>query len=414
MQHSESHPVAPRPSPMMSTYAARVEVLRAFLVRLFDESADGLYEAMVHAVVHDGWPEPMVCAGLRLHQKTWQIDVLCRGFEAELAAFGGVAALEGAGSEFLIAKPRTIAHIWPALPGAGLVPVLFGALMGANQWLRPSRRGRYFADFILANWPHGPMLPTLEIPAPHDAWHRADVVVVSGSDDTITQVNQLVRGRFEEARDDAPRRSLPIVTGYGHRTSFAVVVEGKGVDLAQIATKIARDAVMWHQKGCFSPLAVIFCGSSAKMESFAAELGCAIARVEVEWQAGTLPAAEAAQRAQARGVAEFTTQTWGGGTGWVQLAKDPHRGAFISPHTLTLHQISSLGELPAMLAIPPQHIQGVALAAPANDFPAWAHALASAGATRVCPPGELQAPPADWPHDGRPNVLGWLRATRVG
>lgn len=413
MHRGDPHAAAPRPSPT-TEYAARFELLNAFITWLFDESASGLYEAMVHAIVQDGWPEPMARAGLRLHQKTWQIDVLCRGVEAEITALGGLAALEGEASELVIVKPKIIAHIWPALPGAGLVPVLYGALLGVDQWIRPSRRGRHFADFILANWPRDPVLNTLELPTPHDAWHRADVVVVSGSDDTIAQVDRLVRERFEEVRSEIPRRSMPVVTGYGHRTSFAVVVDGEGIDLTQLATDIARDAVMWHQRGCFSPLAVVFCGESSSMDLFAAELGRAIECVEHEWQAAKLSPAEAARRAQARGVAEFTTQTWGNGTGWVQLAQGPHRGIPTSPHTLTLHRVSSLGELIDAIDIPPHQIQGVALAAPADEYSDWAHALAHAGATRICAPGDLQAPPADWPHDGRPNILGWLRATRVG
>ncbi|RIL03509.1 MAG: hypothetical protein DCC71_14950, partial [Proteobacteria bacterium] len=51
----------------------------------------------------------------------------------------------------------------------------------------------------------------------------------------------------------------------------------------------------------------------------------------------------------------------------------------------------------------------VAVAGFGPATPALAGALANLGASRVCAPGALQAPPLDWPRDGRPVLLPLAR-----
>ncbi len=380
------------------TYNKRVESVRAFVARLFDD-----FEATVASVVADGWPEAMVRAGFELHRKTWNVDQLARAFEAELAAVGGVNALEravkdGAGGRLRAIAPASIAHIWPALPGSGLTPVLFGALLGIPQRVRPSSRGRHFAARVVACWDDE--LPALELVEPGDSWQDADVVVVSGSDETVAEVRRQAPGA--------------IVTGYGHRVSFAVVVDGDGVDLADVAARTATDAVMWHQSGCFSARAVLFWGAEERLEAFGERLGEAIAAKEERLDAAELGQAELAQRAQARGVAEFTSTLWGDGVGWAQRVDGPFAGERVAAHVVTLHSLSSIGDLHDAIVVPAGQLQGVALEASAEQQVAWAEALCELGVTRVCRAGELQAPPAGWLHDGRPNVLGWLRVVLMG
>lgn len=386
-----------------STYAQRVRLLGDFIAKIFDDR-NGEFARLCEAVIRDGWPEAMARQGMIFGQKTWQIDVIARTFESELSDIIGVSSVEVGADLQGIARPKSIVHIWPALPGAGLTPVLYGALLGVPQWIRPSRRGRNFAEYIAQIWPHD--AAPLRLLAPEDAWEFGEVTVVSGSDETVARVGEIV------AENNAAHRQ--IVTGYGHRVSFCVLVDGPSMDLADLAQKIATDTVMWHQMGCFSPRGVLFVGEDARLAEFGALLGAAIAGEEARLEANDLSAAELAQRAQARGVAEFQTDVWGSGIGWVQRSDDAFEGARISTHTLSLHPVESLAQLPKMLKLLPRHIQGVALAAPAApdaDFEAWANALRAAGATRICAPGTLQAPPGDWPHDGRPNTFEWVQST---
>lgn len=392
-------------STVRSSYPDRVRLLREFIAHIFDktDAKTGGFARLCNAVVQDGWPDAMAREGMSFGRETWRIDVIAQAFEAEMASFGGVSALKSGAGGCRVTPPRSIVHIWPALPGAGLTPVLYGALLGAPQWIRASRRGRHFAEYIAQTWPND--AAPLTLIEPGEPWDFGEVTVVSGSDETVREVRKIVADKTSGERR--------IVAGYGHRVSFFVLVDGPEMHLDQLTQKLAADTVMWHQMGCFSPRAALFVGTDERLAEFGALLGAAIAREEVCLQAVDLSASELAQRAQARGVAEFTGEIWGDGIGWVQFSKDPFRGERISAHTLSLHPLESLVQLPKMLDVSPQHIQGVALAAPKNQFSAWAAALCQAGATRICAPGALQTPPGDWPHDGRPNALDWVRATRI-
>ena len=63
------------------------------------------------------------------------------GLQAERATLSGVVP----------AVPRSITHVWPALPGAGVTPVLLAAQLGIeHQSIRPSSRGRHFAERFAA------------------------------------------------------------------------------------------------------------------------------------------------------------------------------------------------------------------------------------------------------------------------
>jgi hypothetical protein len=367
-----------------------------FIDRLF-----GDLDRTIEAVVADGWPEPMARAGFELHRHTWNADELTAAFEAELTGFGGAEALAGfseddAGRKLRLVRPESIMHVWPALPGSGLTPVLFGALLGVPQWIRPSSRGRHFAEHVVELWPQD--LAPLQLVGPEQEWSFADVTVVSGSDETVAEVRRQAHG---------------IVTGYGHRVSFAAVVDGEGVDLGETAAKLAIDTVLWHQTGCFSPRGVLFCGSEERLEAFGEALGAAIAAEEARLGAGELERGELAGRAQARGVAEFTTTLWADkrsdGLGWAQLAEGPFSGERVAAHVLTVHRVASIDAIAETVAVPTHQLQGVALEASSDVRDVWAEALAGLGVTRICGAGELQAPPAGWLHDGRPNVLGWVR-----
>ncbi len=323
----------------------------------------------------------MVREGFALHHRTWNPDALAAALHTELEAL----------DPSRIILPNHVAHIWPALPGAGLTPVLFGLLLGVNQTIRPSHRGQNFAALVSK-------LSGIELDNETNRWQTADVVVVSGSDDTLKAVRQQLR----------PGATL---VGYGHRVSFGLVVDSAALDLDAIAADLATDCVMWHQQGCFSLRAVVFCGSEHRSREFAGALGNAIELAEQRLDATHLDDATLGQRAQALGMARFTSPVCGRGLGWVQPQTTPFQGRQISAHVVSLHRIESLAELEQAVDVPPHQLQGAALAIAATDerYALASEALLRLGATRVCRPGELQAPPAGWRHDGRANVLEWLR-----
>jgi hypothetical protein len=70
-------------------------------------------------------------------------------------------------------------------------------------------------------------------------------------------------------------------------------------------------------------------------------------------------------------------------------------GRFVRVHPFPAPQ--GLGAALGPLA---RHLAGVALAGFGEEEVAVAQRLRAIGATRICPPGELQTPPLDWPRDG--------------
>lgn len=338
------------------------ELLQTILDDLFSD------DALIEAVVRDGWPRPMVVEGFAMHRRTWNPRELERAIDDEL---GSVAVDD-------CVLPQVMAHLWPALPGAGVTPLLYSWLVGVPEIrVKPSSRGVHFARHFVDVWRrHDDAVELVD----GDQWTQADHVVVSGTDETIAAV---------EARVGKDR-----VTGYGHRISLAII-EADGDELRWVEG-LAADIVMWHQQGCFSCRGIWFVGDDSR--PFAEALGEAIAAAEVRLGA-ELTEDQLVHRMQHRGAAEFETEVYGSGLGWVEL-RDSVDGRWISPHTVVL-TTSAVGG-------PGTLIQGIAIGASSGRFAHWSKVAGELGATRVCRPGELQAPPAAWPHDGHPNVRGWL------
>ena len=301
-------------------FQERVAFLRELVAGLFES-----FDETVRAVVADGWPEPMVRAGFAMHRQSWEVDGIIEALDRELHGFGGVKALDrftDARQDYIGARiiaPERIVHVWPALPGAGLSPVFYGWLLGAKQTVRPSSRGEYFAHHLHHLWhdvQHGARL-SVEFGSPNATWRDADAIVISGADDTIQALRDFVGA--------STHRGRPTIIGYGHRVSFATIVDDGEVELAQLARALSMDIVLWHQLGCFSARAVMFCGARTRLLAFGEALGEAIAAREHELGARRLDEAQLARRAQARGVAQFLSNIWGDGLGWVQLSHSPWR-----------------------------------------------------------------------------------------
>jgi hypothetical protein len=341
----------------------------------------GRRDEVVNAIVADGWPRAMVEEGLDMHARTWNAVELVRAYEAEIAAENLPDPPPGV--------PDEVLHIWPKLPGAGVTPVLYGIALGVpRQRIRPSSRATHFAEvFTSIAALHAPRRVILD----DSQAIASDVVVVSGSDETLAAVG------LEMSNTGGTGR----LVGYGHRVSFAVVEAG-----ARVADRVARDIVMWHQYGCFSCRAVVVVGSPEDADAFAPELAAAIADREREWQATDLDESSAAQRMQALGLAEFSVPIERAEVGWVERRSGAPDGAWIAPHVVCLHHANTVDDV--VFDVPARHLQAVALAGSPDFVARMTRRVEGFGATRVCRVGDLQAPPASWPHDGRPNVLGWL------
>ncbi|WP_164856083.1 acyl-CoA reductase [Lujinxingia sediminis] len=355
--------------------AQRVDVKagRAIVARLNAEQ-----DALIEAMVTDGWPEAMAREGLAMHMRSWEVEGAAEALRRELEAVGPGQHLMW---------PQRVSHIWPALPGAGVGPVLLGAMMGVPQGVKVSRRGQAFGKTVceLAGW------EVLE----GERWREAPVVVVSGSDETLREV----RARVPGAR----------VVGYGHRVSFAVMIDGPTIELRREAQKIAEDVVMWRQAGCFSVRAVIFVGQEERCRAFGERLAEVIAQVEVRLGADTPDEGAVSARAQALTLAQMTGAVFVRGVGYVRLAAEPFETGESSPQAVSLHRVDEVDDIARAVGVREGQVQGVALAGAWQERSGVVERVASLGATRVAPAGQMQQVPLRWWHDGQANLLSWVR-----
>lgn len=344
-------------------------------------------EALVESITRDGWPRKMVREGLRFHRRSWDPKQILRNLGAELALFkrGG----------HRITWPREIHHIWPALPGAGVAPVLVAKALAIPQKIRVSSRGKHFGNFFSE-------VTGVALIDEEQTLFDAEVLVVSGSDETIKAI-------------DSRKSSATRQVAYGHRISFGVLVDGPEVDLQEVATRASLDVVLWHQEGCFSLRGVVFIGSCLRAEEFGQFLARAIAEREVQWEALQVSAGALSARAQALGMAEMKGPVFQEGLGFVTLTAEPFRGKAPAIHSVSLHQIEKVADLQSMLEVPARQVQGVAFfEAKSTVDSTLEKEIASLGATRICSFGALQAPPPWWWHDGLPNGLSLGRITTLG
>lgn len=143
-----------------------------------------------------------------------------------------------------------------------------------------------------------------------------DHVYVYGSDETIVTV----------------RRHLGSdVTIHAHGTGIGVVVVDvlDEPDLARVADALAKDVVLFDQRGCLSPRTVFVLGGEAGARALAHELGRSLEHAELRVPRGRVDAGEAAQAVRYRDTMHYAGEIIEGGAGFVGL--DVAGGAVIVP-----------------------------------------------------------------------------------
>lgn len=239
----------------------------------------------------------------------------------------------------------------------------------------------------------------------------AECVVVTGGDESVAAL---------AARVAPPRRFV----GYGHHLSVAVVagdLVGEDPALDRLARDLALDVALWDQLGCLSPVSVHVVGGGPHAAGrLAGALAGALEAAEKRWPRGALDPAAAGRFEDERSQAELRLAAGRGGAVFGRPG-DPFAVVCegdAGPRPSPLHRfvrVHPVGGLDALLvALEPlgPHLAGVALAAPGSAWWPWAQRLAGLGPSRICPPGRLQAPPFDWPHDNRGLLRPLARACR--
>jgi len=232
---------------------------------------------------------------------------------------------------------------------------------------------------------------------------ESDCVVASGTDETLAAI----------------RQRLPVRTrlvAYGHKVSFAFVA-GRALTrfgVGKVVSRAAMDVVAWNQLGCLSPH-VIYLENAGEVspEEFADKLAHELATREAVDPRGPLPVNVSATIASRRAFYEMRaahspgTRVWSSpqSTAWtVVYEDDPRFQASCLNRFVYVKAVKDLTDALQGADAVRGSVSTIGLAAPEDEAPELALALARWGARRVCPLGQMQAPSLLWRHDGRPSL----------
>lgn len=358
------------------------------------------------------WPEALSRETLAGMARGWTRAALLSVLERE---FGGTEPLDGwvAGDTGALPGRRRRAAGPPLLlvvhagnvPGVAVTAALRGLLVRSGVLCRaPAAEPGLLACFARALAAESSLLgrcvATTWWPAAHDApwaeWvKRSGKVIVYGGEAAVEGVRDRVPAHVD-------------LVAYGPRVGVAAVLPD--APLEEAASALARDVCAYEQQGCVSPRLAYAVGRDA------AELGRALAKA-LEREVGRLPrpapdAATAVAVRSARAEAEFAAlggrpvrlETSGEAPTWtVVVGGDPRRSDPL-PRFVRVHPVGDVAELERLLAPLEGRVQSVGYAG-TKGLEALADAAARLGACRVAPVGTLAWPPADWLHDGRPQLL---------
>jgi hypothetical protein len=246
--------------------------------------------------------------------------------------------------------------------------------------------------------------------AAFDALLAAECVVVYGDDATVARLSERSRARRFVA--------------HGHRLSLAVLGPGahSGTALREAAAGLAEDIALWDQLGCLSPIALYAVGAdAAAADRIADALAAALADAAHRWPRGAVEPAAAALFASERAEAELRAAAGRGAAvhadpagAWCVVREADVRLRPAPLHRfLRVHPVEDLHVLGTALAPLRRHLAGVALAGFGAGQSALARDLVTDGASLVCAPGSLQAPPLAWESEGR-GVLTSLARSAAG
>jgi len=237
----------------------------------------------------------------------------------------------------------------------------------------------------------------------------ADCISATGSDASIAALAARVR---------PPRR----VVSAGHRLSVAALGPDAldGAALATAAEGIALDVALWDQQGCLSPLAVyVVGGTDTTSDRVAESLARALEALERRLPRGKLDLEAGisflheCDSAELRAAAGGPVRLLGGVSQRFAVVREADAAMRPAPlqRFVRVHPVGDARAFCTALRPLAPHLAGVAIAGFGPEADAVARGLAELGASRLCRPGELQAPPLAWHHDNRPVLLPLARFT---
>jgi len=323
-----------------------------------------------------------------------------------------------AGHLAMVHGPELLVHIAAGnVPNPAFMSLTLGLLTRSAQFMKcatgASFLPRLFAHSIyeadrklgacleIAMWPGG------AVPWEDTLFAGTDCLTATGSDDTLAAVRARLPARVR-------------FVGYGRRVSFAFVTREvlREETITDIVSRAADDVVAWDQNGCLSPH-VIYVEERGVVESdqFANKLAVELARRELIAPRGKISVEESAAIASRRAICEALAahradvKIWSSteSTAWTVVFEHEVRFQF-SP----LNRFIYVKPVPDVATVlrgadeVRQMISTVGIGAPVEKTKALATEFGRWGARRICPIGQMQNPPLNWRHDGRPALADLL------
>jgi Acyl-CoA reductase (LuxC) len=343
-----------------------------------------------------GFSAPNVREGLARGLAPWSGDALRSLAERELACGGGLAR----------GYDVTAVLLAGAIPMPTLLSVIAPLAVRSAALVKTAARDPITAPLVARSiaaidGPLGRCVEVVGFPGTDatclEVFLSGECVLATGSDETIESV----------AARLAPHQKL---LRHGHRFSLALLGRAacEGAALDDAARGLALDTALWDQLGCLSPIAVYVAGDAAACERVAAALARALDRVGRELPRGAVDARGAALFAHERAGAELRAAA--GKPVALHAAEDASWAVVCEPDAVPrpaplhrfvrVHRLGAPEQLGSALGPLAAQLASVAIAGFGSAEPEVAIRLRLLGASRVCAPGELQAPPLEWPRDG--------------
>ncbi|MHB8146959.1 MAG: acyl-CoA reductase [Vulcanimicrobiaceae bacterium] len=230
-----------------------------------------------------------------------------------------------------------------------------------------------------------------------------DAIVAFGNDASLARI----------ARHVTPNARF---IAYGSKASIGYVASkalSSNRSANEIAAGAARDFVLYDTEGCLS-LHLLFLerGGTVSPAAFARIFNAQIERAAVEFPLGARQAGASARVAGARDLAAFRAASGSGSVfsdpeaSFVLLFDPPaHESAPMLPRTIAVRAVDEPNDALTYLR---KHAIPIEAVAVAGNTPEIEQMVAAAGASRMTRFGELQRPPIDTYHGGRPRIAEFV------
>ena len=394
------------------------------IARFLDPRSSERQEAETVLPAETGLSPEMIRLILPLIFQEYQPERLQSLLDTELGTFAVLDQFQEThgptGGSLRAYGPRLITHVLAGnLPGAGIDEIIFSLLVKSATLVKTASSGStlqtLFAQSLtqhdpglgsclaLVSWPGGQReLEELVFSA-------AEMVMASGSDESLAAIRQRVGGKF---------------IGYGHKISFSLITHEALTEAEVSAQQAAYDVALFDQQGCLSPqLIYVEENGSVTPQEFAALLATALEDWQTLLPRGQVSPAVSTELRRVRDEAEWqalagketVVHASSQGTEWTVIYEaDPTFAPSPLYRTVRVKPLASLDHLDALLVPWQPYLEAVGTIVPTgqNRRQMLLETLGRSRVNRVCPIGTMQTPPLSWRHGGRPRIadlVHWAR-----